>query len=193
MSFLLDREVSAMIIKPKDFTINGLRYIIRSAMGKDANGLSEVRVQIDGETENLDREPGEAYIDETGFKKLIREDSERVNHLFLVAEANDRIVGFSRCEGNQLKRTSHKVEFGVCVVKEYWGYGIGKKFLEESILWADDVGIKKMNLHVLDSNEKAIKLYQKYGFEVEGILKNDKLLSDGNYYNTVLMGRINQP
>jgi RimJ/RimL family protein N-acetyltransferase len=193
MSFLLDREVSAMIIKPKDFTINGLRYIIRSAMGKDANGLSEVRVQIDGETENLDREPGEAYIDETGFKKLIREDSESINHLFLVAEVNDRIVGFSRCEGNQLKRTSHKVEFGVCVVKEYWGYGIGKKFLEESILWADDVGIKKMNLHVLDSNEKAIKLYQKYGFEVEGILKNDKLLSDGNYYNTVLMGRINQP
>jgi hypothetical protein len=49
-----------MIVSPKEFTINGLRYIIRSAMEKDAKNLSEVRVQIDGETENLDREQGEA-------------------------------------------------------------------------------------------------------------------------------------
>ncbi|WP_260631635.1 GNAT family N-acetyltransferase [Neobacillus niacini] len=160
-------------------------------MEQDAKSLSEVRLQIDGETENLDREQGEAYIDETDFKKIIKEDSERVHNLFLVAEVHDRIVGFSRCEGNQLTRTSHKVEFGVCVLKEFWGYGIGKKFLEESVQWADANGIKKMNLNVLETNDKAIKLYQKYGFEVEGILKKDKRLSDGNYYNTVLMGRFN--
>jgi ribosomal protein S18 acetylase RimI-like enzyme len=182
---------TAVIVKPKEFTINGLCYTIRSAMDQDARSLSEVRVQIDGETENLDREQGEAYIDETGFKQIINEDSERVHNLFLVAEVNDRIVGFSRCEGNQLMRTSHKVEFGVCVLKEFWGYGIGKKFLEESVQWADANGIKKMNLNVLENNDKAIKLYQKYGFEVEGILKKDKRLSDGNYYNTVLMGRFN--
>jgi ribosomal protein S18 acetylase RimI-like enzyme len=180
-----------MIVNPREFTINGLRYTIRSAMEKDAKCLAEVRLQIDGETENLDREQGEAYIDETDFKQIIKEDSERANHLFLVADVNDRIVGFSRCEGNPLKRTSHKVEFGVCVLKEYWGYGIGKKFLEECVQWADANGIKKMNLNVLETNKKAIKLYQKYGFEIEGILKKDKILSDGNYYNTVLMGRFN--
>ncbi|MDM5327136.1 GNAT family N-acetyltransferase [Neobacillus sp. CF12] len=181
-----------MIVDTKEFTVNGLRYTIRSAIEKDAMGLSEVRVQIDGETENLDREQGEAYIDETGFKQIIKEDSERVNHLFLVADVNNRIVGFSRCEGNPLKRTSHKVEFGVCILKEYWGFGIGKKFLEECIHWADKNEIMKISLKVLETNEKAVKLYQKYGFEVEGILKNDKLLSDGKYYNTVLMGRFNQ-
>jgi ribosomal protein S18 acetylase RimI-like enzyme len=189
----IESEDSVMIVKPKEFTINGLRYFIRSAMEKDAKSLSEVRVQIDGETENLDREPGESYINETGFKNMIKEDSERVSNLFLVAEINDRIIGFSRCEGNQLKRSSHKVEFGVCVLKEYWGYGIGKRLLEECVLWADTIGIKKMNLNVLETNDKAIKLYQIYGFEVEGILKYDKLLSDGNFYNTVLMGRSNQP
>lgn len=161
-------------------------------MEKDAKSLSEVRVQIDGETENLDREQGEAYIDESGFKQVIKEDSERANNLFLVAEVNDRIVGFCRCEGNQLKRSSHKVEFGVCVLKDYWGYGIGKKFLEESIHWADVNGIKKINLKVLETNEKAKKLYQTYGFKVEGVLKNDKILSDGNYYNTILMGRFRE-
>jgi RimJ/RimL family protein N-acetyltransferase len=189
---LLNEEENIMIIDSKEFTINGLRYTIRSAMEKDAKSLSEVRVQIDGETENLDREQGEAYIDETGFNQIIKEDSERANHLFLVANVKDRIVGFSRCEGNPLKRTSHKVEFGVCVLKEYWGYGIGKKFLEECIHWADANGIKKISLNVLETNEKAVRLYQKYGFEVEGILKKDKHLSDGKYYNTVLMGRFNQ-
>lgn len=46
-----------------------------------------------------------------------------------------------------------------------------------------------MALHVLETNDKAIMLYEKLGFEVEGLLKNDKILSDGKYYNTVVMGR----
>lgn len=178
-----------MRISPKEFYSRNICYMIRSAMEEDAKKLSEVRLQIDGETENLDREKGEAYIDEAGFKKIIKEDTDSVANLFLVAEVNGRIVGFSRCEGNKLKRTSHKVEFGVCVLQEYWGYGIGKNLLEESINWADTHGIKKITLNVLETNDKAKSLYESYGFEVEGILKNDKVLSNGNYYNTILMGR----
>ncbi|MET3195689.1 GNAT family N-acetyltransferase [Bacillus sp. OAE603] len=180
-----------MIVNKKDFYIQNLRYTVRSAIEKDAKNLSEVRLQIDGETENLDREKGEAYIDESGFKLIIKDDTESISNLFLVAEVNERIVGFSRCEGNKLKRTSHKVEFGVCVLKEYWGYSIGKNLLNESINWADLNGIKKITLTVLETNDKAIMLYKKYGFEVEGVLKQDKILSDGNYYNTILMGRFN--
>jgi ribosomal protein S18 acetylase RimI-like enzyme len=175
----------------KEYFIDNLNYVVRSALEKDAKKLSEVRLQIDGETENLDREQGEAYIDKSGFKQLIEEDTESHHNLFLVAEVNGKIVGFSRCEGNRLKRTSHKVEFGVCILKEFWGYGIGKNLLEASIHWADSNDIKKITLNVLETNEKAIKLYKKYGFEVEGVLKKDKILSDGNYYSTILMGRFN--
>lgn len=181
-----------MIVCPKEFDVNHLRYIVRSAEEKDAQNLSEVRLQIDGETENLERERGEAYIDEAGFKQIIKNDSESKNNLFLVVEANGKIVGFSRCVGSTLKRNAHKVEFGVCVLKDYWGHGIGKKLLNESITWADSNGIKKMTLTVLETNEKAIQLYKKVGFEVEGVLKKDKLLSDGNYYNMIMMGRFNE-
>lgn len=181
-----------MKVNPKEFYIHDLRYVIRSAQEEDANNLSEVRLQIDGETENLDREQGEGYIDEIGFKQLIKDDTNSSNNLFLVAEVNGRIAGFSRCEGTQLKRMAHKVEFGVCVLKEFWGYGIGKNLLKESIDWADSTGIKKITLNVLETNEKAIMLYKKYGFEVEGILKKDKLLSDGKFYNTIIMGRFNE-
>ncbi|UXH44097.1 GNAT family N-acetyltransferase [Rossellomorea vietnamensis] len=179
-----------MVINTIEFHIRNLPYIIRSAREEDAKKLSEVRLQIDGETENMDRVKGEAYIDEPGFKHIIREDTESPRNLFLVCEVEDRIAGFSRCEGKSLKRIAHKVEFGVGVLQEFWGYGIGKNLLKMSIRWADDNDIKKITLNVLETNEKAIMLYKNNGFEVEGVLKSDKLLSDGRYYDTVVMGRL---
>lgn len=181
-----------MLIKDQDYTIKGLNYTIRSAVYDDAEALSHLRLQIDGETENLDREPGEAFIDQTGFEQLIKADSESEKNIFLVAEVQGKVVAFSRCEGNVLKRFAHKVEFGVGVLKEYWGYGIGKNLLQESISWADSNGISKITLQVLETNEKAVKLYESLGFEVEGVLKKDKILSDKNYYNTILMARFSE-
>ncbi|KMN45985.1 GNAT family N-acetyltransferase [Bacillus sp. LK2] len=180
-----------MIIKEQKFSINGLEYTIRSAIKQDAEQLSKIRVQIDGETENMDREQGEGFIDTKGFQGIIETDSEKTKNLFLVAEVHNRIVGFSRCEGSDLNRLSHKVEFGVCILKEFWGYRIGKEFLQESISWVDTNEVKKIVLQVLETNEKAIQLYEKFVFGVEGVLKNDKRLSDGKYYNTVIMGRFN--
>ncbi|EOP54673.1 acetyltransferase [Bacillus cereus VDM053] len=179
-----------MIIKGREFHINGLTFTIRSAAETDAEQLSEIRVQIDGETENMDREAREGFIDKIGFQKIIKTDSEETKNLFLVAEVHNRIVGFSRCEGSNLKRLSHKVEFGVCILREFWGYGMGKSLLQQCIQWADENEVKKISLQVLETNEKAIQLYKKLGFEVEGILKSDKRLSDGKYYNTIVMGRL---
>lgn len=178
-----------MKIAPRDFAGKGLAYTLRSAQEEDASELVAVRLQIDGETENMDRERGEGFLDEAAFRELIRADSESERNLFLVAVANGRIVAFSRCQGSSLKRLAHRVEFGVGVLQEYWGYGIGKQLLQEAIAWADEHGVKKMTLQVLETNEKAIELYQRLGFETEGVLKQDKLLSDGNYYSTIVMGR----
>lgn len=178
-----------MILSSRHYCVRGFRYTIRSAVGADAAELSTLRVRIDGETEYMDREQGEAYLDAPGFERIIRDDSERPRNLFLVAEGQEGLVGFSRCEGSELKRFSHKTEFGVCVLKEYWGFGIGKHLLQESVFWADASGIRKMTLTVLETNRKAAELYERFGFEVEGVLKNDKILADGHYYNTLLMGR----
>ncbi|MDE5053126.1 GNAT family N-acetyltransferase [Niallia taxi] len=164
-------------------------FYIRTAKEKDAQSLSALRLQIDGETENLDRVKGEGYLDEQAFIKVIARDSNAKNNLFLVVESKGKLVGFSRCEGSDFKRISHKAEFGVCVLKEYWGYGIGGMLLKNSIDWAERIGLKKLSLHVLELNQNAIRLYKKHGFEVEGILKNDKLLADGCYYNTIVMAR----
>lgn len=180
-----------MVISEQEFSGKAINYTVRSATEIDAEVLSDLRVQIDGETENLDREKGEAFIDALGFKQIIKEDTENPRNIFLVAVVHDQIVGFSRCEGNHLSRFSHKVEFGVCVLKEFWGHSIGKTLLSESISWADSNDIKKIALNVIETNDKAIKLYKDLGFKIEGVLQNDKILEDGKYYNTVVMGRFN--
>lgn len=178
-----------MIVGGQTCSRNGITYVIRSARLEDASELSAVRLLIDGETENMDREPGEGFIDADGFAQLIRTDAGSSRNLFLVAETERGIAGFSRVQGNELKRFAHKAEFGVGVLKAYWGYGIGRQLLERSLQWADGIGIMKMNLNVLESNIKAISLYMKFGFETEAVLKKDKRLSDGRYYNTIIMSR----
>ncbi|EPZ52574.1 GNAT family N-acetyltransferase [Alicyclobacillus acidoterrestris] len=180
-----------MIIENQEFLVNGLTYTIRSAVKSDAKKLSELRLQIDGQTENLDREPGEGFLDVPGFESVIHTDSVRPRNLFLVAVTGNRIVGFSRCEGTYLKRFSYKVEFGICVLKEFWGCGIGKNLMKQSIAWVDSNGIKKMTLNVLETNTRAIAMYKRLGFEIEGTLRKDKILSDGKYYSTIVMGRFN--
>ncbi|ERN53965.1 GNAT family N-acetyltransferase [Alkalihalophilus marmarensis] len=165
-------------------------YIIRQAAKEDAAQLSEVRLQIDGETEFMDRERGEAFLSKADFEQIIEKDNNQDTNLFLVAEAEGKVIGFARCAGNSLKRTSHKVDFGICVLKAHWGQGIGKCLLQEAIEWSDENNIKKIALQVIETNHQAIKLYKRHGFQVEGRLRFDKWLSDNNYYDTLLMGRI---
>lgn len=165
-------------------------YIVRLAESRDAAELSELRVRIDGETEYMDREAGEARIDERGFIELIEADRNSPVRLFLVAEADGRLVGYARCEGGALRRFTHRAEFGVCVLREYWGCGIGSSLLRAVLEWADaGETIAKIQLSVVATNESAIRLYRRHGFEIEGVLRKDRIHSDGCFYDTVLMGR----
>lgn len=182
-------ERGKMIIDDQEYRVKGMQYTIRSAVEKDADTLCSLRVQLDGETENMDREAGEAFIDVAGFRELIRMDTAKRNHLFLVAVASGDIVGYCRCAGSELKRFSHQVEFGVCVARSFWGYGIGRELLESSLQWVEQQGIEKVTLKVLATNDKAIRLYEAGGFEIEGVLKRDRRHADGRYYDTVVMAR----
>jgi RimJ/RimL family protein N-acetyltransferase len=179
-----------MIIENKRIEGKSCTWILRCPTNHDAIELSKLRVEIDGETENLDRESGEGLLTPEDFEKLIYEDSVAEKTIFLVAEVEGKIVGFTRCEGRKLSRFSHKAEFGICISKKYWGNGIGKALLENVLMWADGVGIEKISLNVVQTNTKAIQLYKRHGFVEEGLLLKDRIHKDGKYYNTVIMGRL---
>jgi RimJ/RimL family protein N-acetyltransferase len=178
-----------MIIEDKVIEYKNIKWVLRCPTKNDAAELCKLRVEIDGETEFLDREPGEGLLTPEDFERLIHKDSIAEKTLFLVAEVEGKLVGFSRCVGSELSRFRHKAEFGICILKKYWGYGIGKVLLENILEWADTVGIEKISLTVVETNTKAIQLYKRYDFVEEGLLIKDRIHKDGSYYNTVLMGR----
>lgn len=169
-----------------------LTWILRCPTESDAEELSEVRVKIDSETEFLDRESGEELLTKESFRNIIEGDLASETTLFLVAEVDGKIVGFTRCVGYQLSRYQHKASFGICILKDYWGSGIGSTLLEHIVLWADAMKFVKISLSVVQVNTAAIHLYQKFGFVEEGVLIKDRIHKDGNYYNTVIMGRIRE-
>ena len=49
--------------------------------------------------------------------------------------------------------------------------GIGRALLEQAEAWARAAGIRKLELHVF-LNEPAIKLYEQFGFEREGLRRD---------------------
>ena len=179
-----------MTIENKRIESKNLTWILRCPTKYDAIELSELRIKIDGETENLDRESGEGLLTPEDFEKLIYEDSIAKKTIFLVAEVEGEIIGFDRCVGSKLSRFVHRAEFGICIAKGYWGQGIGKILIENILSWADTVGIEKISLTVVQTNTKAIQLYKRYGFLEEGLLIKDRIHKDGKYYNSVIMAKL---
>ena len=60
----------------------------------------------------------------------------------------------------------------LAVTEEERGKGYGKALLEKAVKTAEDSGASFLTLEVRMSNSKAISLYEKAGFEIDGIRKN---------------------
>lgn len=59
---------------------------------------------------------------------------------------------------------AHRAEFGVSVLKEYWGLGIGRALTEVCIQCARDAGYVQLELNVVAGNARAVSMYKKFGF-----------------------------
>jgi putative acetyltransferase len=64
--------------------------------------------------------------------------------------------------------------------------GIGTALLEAAVSWAKGSGVSKLELHVFPWNEPAIELYERFGFEREG-LRRGHYLRNGEAVDALLM------
>ncbi|MDH0748715.1 UDP-4-amino-4,6-dideoxy-N-acetyl-beta-L-altrosamine N-acetyltransferase [Pseudomonas sp. GD03842] len=51
----------------------------------------------------------------------------------------------------------------------------------------NDVGLEKLNCEVLEMNTAVIKMHQKFGFQLEGVRRNN-IIKEGHRVNVVLLG-----
>lgn len=164
------------------------KVIIRKATKSDARALVEYLDIIGGESDFLTFSEGEFGRSVEEEEKFIANALKKENALFIIAEINGKIVGNLNFSGGIRQRVAHVGEFGVSVLKEYWGNGIGELLTNYLISWSKDSGIiRKINLRVRTDNKAGICLYKKLGFLEEGILKRDFLIN-GKFHDSILMG-----
>lgn len=121
----------------------------------------------------LDDVPAVHEIEEQSFsipwsKKAFQESLGYSHAVFLVAETGDSIAGY--CGMYQVFQEGDIIN--VAVAPGFRGKGIGGKLMEGIICAAIERDILDLTLEVRESNETAIHLYTKYGFENVGIRKN---------------------
>lgn len=87
-------------------------------------------------------------------------------------------------------RTSHIAYLGgLAIHPNFAGKGYGKKMMQEIIALGKKMGLLRMELSTSVINEKAIALYEKLGFEKEGVLrKYTYLKSEEKFLDEIMMG-----
>lgn len=113
------------------------------------------------------------------------------NHYGLVACAQNEIVGsLGLVVAERSPRRWHAAEIGMAVADEWQGRGIGSALLKAAIDLADRwLNLRRLELTVYADNAAAIRLYKKFGFEVEGLLRR-YAFRDGVFVDSYAMARL---
>ena len=163
---------------------------IREASKEDAKHMIDFYNIVGGETDFLSFGKNEFIKNLTDYKGLVEATRDEDNSIILLIEIDDKIVGIATINSSPKARFKHVGEFGIVIAHQYCGMGLGRKIIDYIIEWSNSNGItKKISLVTSENNYKAIELYKKVGFEVEGILKKDNYVN-GVYGNTIMMGLI---
>ena len=159
---------------------------IRKAVPADAEKLVELMKRVEDSGFML-FEPGERKTAPEQFKKRI-EGLDRHSAIML-AEENGVLMGYLFAMGDSLARKQHSVYAAIGVREGQRGKGIGTKLFQALEQWAKEKELHRIELTVIEQNEAGVALYQKMGFEIEGI-KKDSLYINGNYVNEYYMAKI---
>ena len=143
--------------------------VIEKARSEDAAELLTLLNIVGGETDNLTfGVEGFPFSveDEAAFLESLEHSTSSV---MFVAKKDGRIVGNASFTGMTRERLKHRGEFGISVSKSEWGHGVGSKLLEAVIDFARNTAHAEIiALEVRQDNVRAIRLYEKYGFEKIG-------------------------
>lgn len=115
----------------------------------------------------------------------------RANDLHLVALIGGELVGSAGLHGSgPSPRRRHVMNIGMAVAPEAQGRGVGRALMAALIDYADNWGqVLRLELGVFVDNERAIRLYKSFGFEVEGHQRG-YALRHGRYADCYAMARL---
>ena len=148
------------IITPK-----GLAVHIRNGVASDGSAVLENFNLTHAETDYLLSYPDENHFDAEQESRYLEKKETSPNEIELIAFVDGKVAGTAGIDaiGTQYKVT-HRAEFGISILKEYWGLGIGRALMEDCIHCAKTAGYAQLELEVVAENARAISMYQTAGF-----------------------------
>lgn len=108
--------------------------------------------------------------------------------VYYAIQNKEKVVGWCDICPETKPRQSHRGSLGMGLIPDCRGQGIGSRLLAQALDHAKAFGFEKVELHVYSSNTAAVKLYKKFGFEQEGLIKKFRKLN-GQYFDYLAMGK----
>lgn len=142
--------------------------VVRRATPADAAALVALGREVGAEPEGWLITDGD-WRDVGDERRYLRAIRRTPHAAVFVAEADDRIVGRLSLARDSHPACAHVADLGLMVDAVHRRQGIGSALLEQAVEWARGAGVEKIELHVFPHNEAAIRLYERFGFEREGI------------------------
>ena len=179
-----------MIFEEKEIILkNGITAILKTPEPEDAEMLLNSIKTSSGETEFLSRtiEDWESVTVESE-EKFIYNVRESQNTLFIACYVDGAIAGNCDITFKTGSKTSHRATVGIALQKKYWNIGIGSAMFRELIKAANEhKGTEIIDLEMVEGNNRAKALYEKFGFEAVSVKPKFFKLKDGSYQNLVYM------
>jgi ribosomal protein S18 acetylase RimI-like enzyme len=172
----------------------------------DRNSVATDRDHVQVRRARLGDEPEIAAVDAaawspaSGFPSVIQAadgsffSPDSPPEVHLVAEIGGRIAGYLRLKPmTRLPENAHVLGvLGLAVAPTARRQGVAAALLTAAEDQARTRGAAKLSLRVLSTNHSAIRLYERQGFEHEGLLRGEFLI-DGRYVDDVLMAKQIRP
>ena len=164
----------------------GCRMIrVRRADPADAEALVALAERVGREEGRwiLTTSSWRSAADERRYLKAVQHHADAA---VFVVEDDGSVVGRLSLARDPHPASEHVADLGLMVAAGHRRRGLGKALLEEAVRWARDSGIRKLELHVFPWNDPALRLYEAFGFEREG-LRREHYARDGEYVDAILM------
>ena len=163
---------------------------IRAANINDSAQLISLFKALDHESTFMLLDPKERDTSLENQQKQMVNFTDSNSQVMLIKENEDtELVGFIVGVAGNFIRNKHSLYCVLGVVNKYQGKGIGRSLLTGLEEWANNHGIHRIELTVMEHNLKAIKLYESFGFIREGI-KRDSICIAGEYINELYMSKL---
>ena len=162
---------------------------VREATPDDAAASIALFERLYAETSFLLWEPGEAHVTVEEQARRIAQTAENDAGVTFCCEAGGELIGVAFGSRGAAKRRRHALHLVIGVVQAWTGKGVGRRLMEALEAWARSRDVHRLELTVNVRNHRALALYEKLGFEREGV-KRHSMRIEGEYVDELYMSKL---